>query len=260
LPLFAFLFSISLVILASGLGNSWTYLVLVVLLYIIIFIQIFSGELSKTTVLFEIILTQAGFIWSSAQKYDFYFGGTDIMPHQFMATITYLLERVLPPEFGGYSNFPLYHIFVAECSHVLGLDIRTILISFTWPISVIGIIFIYYIFLRTVQNEQIALLTSLIYSMSAVGITHSNYMIPRGLAFMGFLMLLYFLTSSNRFKNPYAKCILVTLIVVFTILVHQVSILLIIALLCLLIVCEWLVGQKKICYKTCFFYLLSYYL
>jgi len=175
------------------------------------------------------------------------------MPHQFLATITYLSGHILPPEFEGYADFPLYHIFVAECSHVLGLDIRTILISFTWPISVIGIIFIYYIFLRTVQNEQIALLTSLIYSMSAVGITHSNYMIPRGLAFMGFLMLLYFLTSSNRFKNPYAKCILVTLIVVFTILVHQVSILLIIALLCLLIVCEWLVGQKK--YVTNMFFL-----
>jgi len=205
LTLFACLFSITLIILAAGFGNLWIYPALVALLYIIILIQIFSGETSKVTLLSEIMLTQAGFIWSSIRKYDFYFGGTDIMPHQFLATITYLSGHILPPEFEGYADFPLYHIFVAECSHVLGLDIRTILVSFTWPISVIGIIFVFYIFLRTVQNEQIALLTSLIYSISAIGITNSNYMIPRSLAFVGFLMLLYFLTSSNRFKNPYAN-------------------------------------------------------
>jgi hypothetical protein len=245
LTLFACLFSITLVILAVGFGNLWIYPALVALLYVIILIQIFSGETSRVTLLSEVMLTQAGFIWSSIQKYDFYFGGTDIMPHQFMATITYLSGRVLPPEFGGYTDFPLYHIFVAECSHILGIDIGTAIFSFTWPISVIGVIFVHYIFLHTVRNEQIALLTCLIYSMSAIGLTHSIYMIPRSLAFVGFLMLLYFMTSSNRFEKPYAKCVLVTLIGVFTVLVHQVSILLIITLLCLLIVLEWIVGQEK---------------
>lgn len=245
LTLFAGLFSITLIILAAGFGNLWIYPALVTLLYVIILIQIFSGETSKVTLLPEIMVTQAGFIWSSIQKYGFYFGGTDIMPHQFMATITYLSGHVLPPEFGGYTDFPLYHIFVAECSHVLGLDIETGIFSFTWPISVIGVIFVYYIFLNTVENEQIALLTSLIYSMSAVGLTHSIYMVPRSLAFVGFLMLLYFMTSSNRFKKPYANCILITITTVFTVLVHQVSILLIIALLCLLIVCEWFVDHEK---------------
>ena len=243
--LFVCLFSITLIILATGFGNLWIYLALVVLLYVVILIQIFSNKTSKVMLLSEIMLTQAAFIWSSVQKYDFYFGGTDIMAHQFMATITHLSGRVLPPEFGGYTDFPLYHIFVAECSHVLGLNIETIIFSFTWPISVIGIIFVYYIFLHIVRNEQIALLGGLIYSMSAVGLTHSVYMIPRSLAFIGFLMLFYIMTSSNWLKNPYVKCACVTLIGVFTVLVHQVSILLIIALLSLLVVCEWFVGNEK---------------
>lgn len=256
LPLFTCLFATTLIILAAGLGNSWIYPALVVLLYVIILIQIFSGETSKVMVLSEIMLTQAGFIWGSVKKYDFYFGGTDIMPQQFMATITYLSGHVLPPEFGGYTDFPLYHIFVAECSHVVGLDIETVIFSFTWPISVISVIFVYYIFLNTVRNEQIALLTSLIYSMSAIGLTHSIYMIPRSLAFVGFLMLLYFMTSSNRFKNPYAKCILITIIAVYTVLVHQVSILLIIALFCLLIVCEWFVDHEKYVTDMSFLFIL----
>jgi hypothetical protein len=245
LTLFVCLFSISLVILAAGFGNSWVYPALIVLLYVVILIQIFSNRTSKVTLLSEIMLTQAGFIWSSVQKYDFYFGGTDIMAHQFMATITHLSGRVLPPKFGGYTDFPLYHIFVAECSHVLDLNIETIIFSFTWPISVIGVIFVYYIFLHIVRNEQIALLGGLIYSMSAVGLTHSIYMIPRSLAFVGFLMLLYIMTSSNWLKNPYVKCACVTLIGVFIVLVHQVSILLIIALLSLLVVCELFVGHEK---------------
>jgi hypothetical protein len=245
LALFACLYSITLVILAAGFGNSWIYPFLITLVYVIILVQIFSNKVSKVMLLIEMMLTQAGFIWSSVQKYDFYFGGTDIIPHQFMATITYLTGHVIPPEFGGYTDFPLYHILLAECSHVLGLDIGTVIFSFTWPMSVIGVVFVYYIFSHTVKNEQIALLTSLIYSMSAIGLTHSVYMIPRSLAFAGFLMLLYFMTSSNRFKNIYAKSMLVALIGVFTVLVHQVSILLIIALLCLLIVCEWFVGHEK---------------
>lgn len=245
LTLFVCLFSISLVILAAGFGNSWVYPALIVLLYVVILIQIFSNRTSKVTLLSEIVLTQAGFIWSSVQKYDFYFGGGDIMAHQFMATITYLSGRVLPPKFGGYTDFPLYHIFVAECSHVLDLNIETIILSFTWPISVIGVIFVYYIFFHIVRNEQIALLGGLIYSMGAVSLTHSIYMIPRSLAFVGFLMLLYIMTSSNRLKNPYVKCACVTLIGVFIVLVHQVSILLILALLSLLIVCEWFVGREK---------------
>lgn len=242
---FACLFSITLVILAAGFGNSWIYPALASLLYVIILIQIFSGETSKTLLLSEIMLTQAGLIWSSIQKYDFYFGGTDIMPHRFMGTITYLSGRVLPPEFEGYTDFPLYHILLAECSHILGIDILTAIFSITWPISIISVVFVYYIILHTARNKQIALLTSLIYSISAISLTHSIYMIPRSLAFVGFLMLLYFLTSSNHFKKPYAKCILITLIGVFTILVHQVSILLIITLLCLLIALEWFVGHEK---------------
>jgi hypothetical protein len=131
LTLFTCLFSITLITLAAGFGNLWIYPALVVLLYVIILIQIFSNRISKVTLLSEIMLTQAAFIWSSVQKYDFYFGGTDIMAHQFMATITHLSGRVLPPEFGGYTDFPLYHIFVAECSHVLGLNIETMILSFT---------------------------------------------------------------------------------------------------------------------------------
>ncbi len=253
LTLFMCLFSISLVILAGGFGRSCIYLVLITLLYIIIFLQIISNKISKATVLSEIMLTQAEFIWSSTQKYYFYFGGTDIMPHRFMATVTYLSGHVIPPEIGGYAEFPLYHILLTECSHVLGLDIETVIFSVTWPISVISVIFVYYIFLRTIRNEQIALLTCLLYSMSSIGLTHSIYMIPRALAFVGFLMLLYFMTSPNglkdlthkSFNNHYANCILVTLIVLFTILVHQVSIILIVALLCLLMVYEWFVGHER---------------
>lgn len=58
-------------------------------------------------------------------------------------------------------------------------------------------------------------------------------------------MLLYIMTSSNWLKNPYVKCACVTLIGVFIVLVHQVSILLIIALLSLLVVCELFVGHEK---------------
>ena len=245
LTLFACLFSITLIFLAAGFGNLWIYPTLVSLLYVIILIQIFSNKTSKVTLLSEIMLTQAGFIWSSVQKYDFYFGGTDIMAHQYMATVTYLSGRVLPLEFEGYRDFPLYHIFVAECSHILSLNVETVISSFTWPITIIAVIFVYYIILRTTRNEQIALLSGLIYSMSAISLTHSIYMIPRSLAFVGFLMLLHIMMSFNQFKEFYAKGILVALMAIFILLVHQVSILLIISLLSLLVVCEWLVSREK---------------
>ncbi len=256
LILFVSLFSLTIFMLAVNLGGSWIYPTLVTLLYVVILIQLLSKDFSKNILLLEIMLTQADFIWCTLVKYDFYFGGTDIMPHQFMATITYLSSYIIPPSsslFANYSYFPLFHIFLAECSHVIGIDIQTTIFSVTWPISVISIIFAYYIFRNMVNNEQIALMACLIYSMIAIDLTLSQYMIPRSLAFVGFLILLYIMTSINRHISmdnnllistiPFG--ILIIIIMLFTIFVHQVSIILIIVLLCILMACEWFVARQK---------------
>jgi hypothetical protein len=53
-----------------------------------------------------------------------YFGTTDLMPHSFMPQHIPFRPRY-SSELGTYTYFPLYHVFVALSSHVLGQNIDT---------------------------------------------------------------------------------------------------------------------------------------
>jgi hypothetical protein len=225
----------------------------VLILYTIIFVQILSWQLRPVTVLLETMLTLAITIYSYTLRPALYFGTTDILSHSYMATVTYLSGHVIPADLGTYTYFPLYHIFVAQSSQMLGTDIQTALFVTTGLIFASTVLFLYYLINSIFHNEQIALLAVLLYAMNADVIFYGTYMVTRIMAYVGFLILLYLLYTMTDPKadtehaifRPAARKISAVIMTVFILLTHQISMPMIIILIGLLFVLGWVVQERK---------------
>jgi len=225
----------------------------VLVLYAIIFIQIVSARLRPAVVLVEIMLTLAVTIYSYTLRPALYFGTTDLMPHSYMAAITYISGHVIPGELGTYTYFPLYHVFVALSSHVLGLDIETSLFVTTGLIFSTTVLFLYHLVKSVFHNDQITLLVVLAYAMNADVIYYGTYMVTRTLAYVGFLILLYLIYSIAEIKpdpgyavtRPAERRVFAVVMVLFILLTHQVSMPMIIALIVLLFLLERLTDERR---------------
>ena len=239
-------------LLVTPASSRWG-LLMVLIIYAIIVIQILSARLRPAVVLIEIMLTLAVTIYNYTLRPALYFGTTDIMPHSYMATITYLSGHIIPGELGTYTYFPLYHVFVALSSHMLGLDIETSLFVTTGLIFASTVLFLYFLVNSVFKNDQITLLVVLAYAMNADVIYYGTYMVTRTMAYVGFLILLYLLYSMTDAKadmehavsRPTSRRIFAVIMVVFILLTHQVSTPMIIALIGLLFLLERVIGERR---------------
>ncbi|WP_445474221.1 hypothetical protein ACT9XH_07480 [Methanococcoides methylutens] len=253
--LFGIFFNVSILILLLTPIRPWYYFVLILILYSLIFTQIFSKDANALMILSEIMLLMSCVICGMTLKYPLYFGWTDILPHLFAAKITYLSGHTIPLDYSlGYANFPLYHILVAESSYLLGLDLKNALFLIAIPIYVILIVFIYKFFNLATRNSQMSLLTCLIYSVTSVVILYGAYVVTRTVAYVGFFMMIYLTYKGHSDNNKAVYRSLAILLSVFVILAHQVSISQMAILMLFLLVCERIAGNKK--YLSTNFFLL----
>ena len=248
--LFGVAFALAIVLSLICPVASLYFLGSIVVLYTIILLQIFSEGHRPTIILIEIILAMACLIYETTLKCPYYFGWTDISPHIFMSTVTYVSEHVIPPDLtAGYAYFPLYHIWIALSSHVLALSIKPTFFLITCPVYVIVTVFLFYLFKRVTGNVQISLLACLLYSGDSIVTFYGTYMITRAAAYIGFAILLYLLISRENTYDSKKKSVifrvLAIVITVYILLVHQVSTPQILFLLLLLLGCEWFVGSEK---------------
>ena len=236
--------------------RPWYYFLFISIAYLIIFVQIFSQDGNSKVILIEIFFIMSNLIYSVTLGYKLYFGTTDLLIHMFISQVTYISGHVIPSYLSSYSFFPLYHILISEASYLLGLDIRTSLFLITAPIYSITVIFIYYILLRVIKNQQIALLSCALYSSSYVVLYYGVNVITRTMAFIVFVMILYFAFCCNQEKNNKIYRSLSVLISLFLILVHQVSVPQIVLVLTILRVSEW-IAEKKYSISNTYFLLIN---
>lgn len=226
------------------------YLVIITILYITIFIHIFTKNTNPAIVLFEIYLILINLIYSVTLKYPLYFGGTDIMPHIFAAKVTFLSGHTIPADLSiGYANFPLFHILISEVSLLLGFSIQQSYFIIMAPIFATTTFFIYLLMLNLSNDKRASLLSSLLYSTLTVVIYSGMYMVTRTMAFVGFTVLLYLMYKQQR-ENILTVKLICLLFALFIILVHQVSTPQILGVICLIFFVETVVHlinpkQKK---------------
>ncbi|MGM0771045.1 MAG: hypothetical protein ACQESU_05495 [Halobacteriota archaeon] len=242
---FGILLNVSIVILLLIPFRPWYYFLLILILYSLIFTQIFSKDANALVILSEITILMACIICGMTLKYPLYFGWTDTLLHLYAANITYLSGHTIPVSYSTlYANFPLYHILISESSYLLGLDLKTALFMVSIPFYVALIGFVYKFFTLTTRDSRISLLTCLIYSVTSVVIFYGAYAITRAAAYIGFLTMIYLIYMGYGQKKAAIYRTLAIFVGIFIILVHQVSIIQMAVLILILMVCERIASNK----------------
>jgi hypothetical protein len=255
--LFGIFYICSLIVLMLSPGDRpLYYFIFISMMYLSVFLQIFSKNVSPSLILAESFLIMINLIYSVTLNYDFFFGTTDILPHIFLSEITALSGQIIPASLSDYAYFPLYHILIAEASELLNTGIKTSLFLITAPIYAITIIFLYYLFNFITNNRQISLLSVVLFSASSIVLYYGANVITRTMAFVMFVILLYLIYSVNFKKDILSLKILSVIVVIFLTLVHNVSLPQIVLLLVLLFASEYIIGYGSYISKP-FFILLN---
>jgi len=254
--LFGIFYISSLISLLLSQGSRpWYYFVFILVLYLSVFLQIFSKKASPSLILGESFLIMANLIYSVTLNYDFYVGTTDLLPHIFLSELTAISGQTIPTSLSDYAYFPLYHILIAEASELLNTGIKTSLFLVTAPIYAITVIFLYYLFNYITNNRQISLLSCILFSVSSVVLYYGTNVITRTMSFVMFIVLLYLIYVVNFKKDKLSLKTLSVLVAIFLTLVHNVSLPQLVILLVLLFVSEYVVGDGSYISKPFFVFL-----
>jgi hypothetical protein len=232
--------SIAVLLLSQG-GRPWYYFVFILVVYLSVFLQIFSKEVKPSLILLESFLIMVNLTYSVTLNYDFYFGTTDILPHIFLSEFTAVTGHTIPLSLSDYAFFPLYHILVAEASEILNLSVKTSLFLITAPIYAAAVVFLYYLFNQITHNRQISLLSCLLYSTSSTVLYYSANVITRTMAFIGFIILLYLIYSVNFKEEKFSLKALSVIVLFFLTLIHNVSILQFVLLIAIMLTSEHII-------------------
>lgn len=242
--LFILLYLISVIVLLAGI-NRLVYFFVIAALYLTIFVQIFSQKINSNAVILEIISVMTNVIYGTTLVYPLFFRTTDILIHNTLSTVTFLSGHTIPVDLdASYAPFPLFHVYNAVSSNILGLaaqDTHFIVMCLAY---VIVILFLYKIFQIISNNEQVSLLACLCFSVTPIVLLEGLMVVTRTAAFVGFVILLY-LTFAAKERDSFIFKVLVILFAIFIILVHQVSIALIVPLIALFMACEIILSEKR---------------
>lgn len=232
------------------------YFFFILMLYLVVFLQIFSKKVNPSLILIESFLIMINLIYSVTLNYDFYIGTTDILPHIFISELTAASGRTIPVSLSDYAYFPLYHVLIAEASQLLHLTAKASLFLITAPIYAITIVFLYYLFNYITNNRQISLLACVLFSVSSVVLYYGANVITRTMSFIMFIFLLYLIYSVNFKKDKISLKTLSVIVAIFLTLVHNVSLPQLVILLIILFVSEYFTGDGNYISKP-FFILLN---
>ncbi len=241
---FFIFFTLSLVAIIESL--QYWYSIFIIGALMSIFIHIVSKNYHPNLIILEIILLLSNQIFSSVLLSPFYFGWTDIFNHLHYSHIISITSHLIPADLDlAYANFPLYHILVAENAMICGLEIKQALFTATCPVYLICIIFIYHIAHKYTNNQQISLFTCIAFAASPIVIFYGKYIVTRSLAFVASILILYILYNIKTINRTIPFNIILVIFSVFLILIHQVSIVQIVALLGILVSLEYILSTEK---------------
>jgi len=242
--LFVSLFILSMLSLYFSPYRPLNYFVVITVLYSLIFLQIFSDTLKPSVVLLEISLVMGNLIFGLQLKYPYFFGSTDIIPHSYYASIINVSGHIIPLDLDyTYAWFPLYHIFIAEGTALLGIDLKYVFILLTSLCFIALVWVIFLLFRQITRNNQTSLFTCLVFSTAPVVIANSTNVITRVMAFVGFIFFLFLAHRQIQASNWRPFSVLTIVFSLYLILVHQVSIIQILCLLFVFILAELVIND-----------------
>ncbi|MDD3906758.1 MAG: hypothetical protein PHF34_00945 [Bacteroidales bacterium] len=224
-------------------SRDWLFLLLIVLMYGVSIVQLFSKTLNSRWVVAQLTLTTL-IVTLTKQFCYYYYNNGDSMVHAHMA---YGIIETGGLSFGSllgdYANFALSHIMIVATSLMSGLPaISALCVSGTIPI-IIGGIFVYYIANYFIKSERIAALAVLLYFLTPIVIEYAWKASPRTLSTLAFIMILYFLFQRKEW-NSWILCLCAGIMALYMIMVHHAQLPLLMLSMTTLVVSYWVYFRK----------------
>lgn len=250
--LFILLYVVSVIVLLAGI-NRLLYFFVIAALYLTTFVQIFSQKISPNIIILEIVSILMNVIYGTTLAYPLFFRTTDILIHNTYSTVTFLSGHTIPVDLSAsYATFPLFHVYNAVSSNILGLSTQETHFTVTCLAYVIVVFFLYKVFKILSNNEQISLLACLCFSVTSIVLLEGIMAVTRTAAFVGFAIILYLVFAAKErgslMETEMDSVIFKSLVIVFTvyvILVHQVSAAQIVLLIALFMGCEFVLDERR---------------
>lgn len=200
------------------------FLLLIVLLYGITIVQIFSKHITSKAILIELILTTMLFSYVQVFGFALSFPSIDVLPHvQFIEAIL-VSDSTLPSDIAGaYFFFRLYHIYIACGSLLSGLGVHTAAYLFHIPFTIVGSLFVHYIARHLTKSQRISELAAFSYLMVPSVMHYMVCVMPSVFAVIAFLVILYFFFMDDRHIHPALRLFLGGFFTFYMTLVHHMT-------------------------------------
>jgi hypothetical protein len=199
------------------------YFVAIALAATLVLVQILRTELTPTRagiILVECGAIVANVIGSVTFKYHFFFGRTDLFPHEWFAR-QLLQTNYVTPAFLTYESFPLWHILAATLRYYSGWDVAPryffFIASTAAYVALVG--GMYVLSRRLFGSRRVALTAALMTSINTWVLFNGLYSIPRSI--VSVLCVFVIITMLDESYRSYLLFVFLTIgIVVY----HTVSV------------------------------------
>ena len=225
-------------------SRDWLFLLLIVLMYGVSIVQLFSKTLKSRWIVAQLTLTSLIVVLTKQFCYYYYYNTGDSIVHALYA-FTYIQSGGIPATdlISGYAEFFLFHIESAITALLTGVaPISATYIAAAIPI-IIGVVFVYYIALSLTKSERTAAIGSLCYLLTPVVFNYAFRSAPRTMATLAFLIILYLFLQRKEWSSWIVwGC--TALFALYMIMVHHAQLPLIIAVMTGIILSYWIYFRK----------------
>lgn len=193
-----FFFTLAWVLMTNG--RDVIFLLLLLLMYCICIIQLFTKSHSYMWVVIQLIFTSLLATLSKNFIYYTSYGIEDPIIHaSWISQI--VLDGSTAPLGASYGNYPLMHITGAETSILTSLGSLNSIQLIGAIAVLIGVVFVYYISLHITLSKKVAALSCLFYLLTPVVLKYAWNITPRSFGSLAFLMIIYLLISTRNWNK-----------------------------------------------------------
>lgn len=199
--------------------RDFVFLFIIIVMYAVSIIQIFSKQINAKSILLQITITSLISVLTRQFSYYYYYNTGDSIVHSNIVS-SYVLFGGRPPVelTSGYNDYFYFHINTAITSLLSAVDsLHATYITAAIPI-VLSVVFVFWLAYSTTKSERIALLSSVCYLFIPVVFDYAVRSAPRTLATLAFLTLLclFFNPKKWDFKTSAFMAALCSLSMILT--------------------------------------------
>lgn len=221
------------------------FIILLTALYGVIILEIFTLKtLNKNAILIQIVVAFGILVFTLVFCYPYYYGWGDVSTHLNWVDVLINNYGVIPPDITGqYTFFTLFHQIIAETSLVTSLSSYTSLYFSCTIMPIIATLFIPYVANFFTNNNRIIILSALLFSLTPIVIWFAIYPMPRMLASIAFIIILYlFFNSPNEYTIQ--KWIICGIIALYMVIVHHAQLPLIFIVMTIILISYYVYAGK----------------